>query len=149
MQEVQSRKKKYFVLFLTFNKHLMQSGRMVYGINYQIIEALPLTIFRKHQIDGFHLYCSQLKLNVNVDKNPKDISFSYGHKPKNSFYNNTCYNVVEIVNEIKYLSAVFSRSRSFYKAKKHFVEQTQKSMYIMIRIIRLFNLSIELEFDFV
>lgn len=149
MQEVQSRKKKYFVLFLTFNKHLMQSGKMVYGINYQIIEALPLTIFRKHQIDGCHLYCFQLKLNVNVNMNPEDISFSNGPKPKNIFYYNTCYNVVEIVNKIKFLSAVFSRSRSFYKAKKHFVEQTWKFMYIMIRKIRLFNLPIELEFDFV
>lgn len=67
------------------------------------------------------MYCSQLKLNVNVEKNPKDISFSNGPVPINIFITiHTLFNnVVEIVNEIKYLSTVFSRSESFYKAIKH------------------------------
>lgn len=95
-------------------------------------------------LDEFHVYCSQWKLNVNVEKT-KILVFSKGPKPKNIFYYNN--NVVEIVSEFKYLGIVFSRSGSFCKAKKHLVEQAQKSMYSIIRKIRLFNLPIEQQFN--
>lgn len=95
-------------------------------------------------LDEFHVYCSQWKLNVNVEKT-KILVFSKGPKPKNIFYYNN--NVVEIVSEFKYLGTVFSRSGSFCKAKKHLVEQAQKAMYSIIRKIRLFNLPMEQQFD--
>lgn len=95
-------------------------------------------------LDEFHVYCSQWKLNVNVEKT-KILVFSKGPKPKNIFYYNN--NVVEIVSEFKYLGIVFFRSGSFCKAKKHLVEQAQKSMYSIIRKIRLFNLPIEQQFN--
>lgn len=55
------------------------------------------------------------------------VFFSKGPKPKNIFYYNN--NVSEIVSEFN-LGTVFSRNGSFCKAKKHLVEQAQKSMYI-------------------
>jgi hypothetical protein len=95
-------------------------------------------------LDEFYVYCSRWKLNVNVEKT-KVLVFSKGPKPKNIFYYNN--NVVESVNEFKYLGIVFSRSGSFYKAKKYLAEQAQKSMYGVIRKIRQFNLPIQQQFD--
>lgn len=51
------------------------------------------------------------------------------------------------MSEFKYLGIAFSRSGSFCKVKKHLVEQAQKSMYSIIRKIRLFNLPIEQQFN--
>ena len=95
-------------------------------------------------LDEFHVYCSRWKLNVNVEKT-KVLVFSKGPKPKNIFYYNN--NVVESVNDFKYLGIVFSRSGSFCKAKKYLAEQAQKAMYGVIRKIRQFNLPIEQQFD--
>jgi hypothetical protein len=82
--------------------------------------------------DEFHVYCSRWKLNVNVEKT-KVFVFSKGPKPKNIFYYNN--NVVESVNEFKYLGIVFSRSGSSVKPKKYLAEQAQKAMYGVIRKI--------------
>lgn len=51
------------------------------------------------------------------------------------------------MNEFKYLGTVFSRSEFFYKVNKHLAQQAQESIYSIIRNIRLFNLSIEQQFD--
>lgn len=48
------------------------------------------------------------------------------------------------MKEFKYLGIVFSRSRSFRKAKTHLCEQAQKAMYGVIRKIRQFNLPLDL-----
>jgi hypothetical protein len=94
-------------------------------------------------LDEFHVYCPRWKLNVNIEKT-EVLVFSKGPKPRNIFYYN---NVVESVNEFKYLGIVFFRSRSFCKAKKYLAEQAQKAMYGVIRKIRQFNLPIEQQFD--
>ena len=64
--------------------------------------------------------------------------FSKGPTPKNVFYFHD--KVLESVKEYKYLGIIFSRSKSFCKAKKHLFEQAQKAMYGVIRKIRQFNL---------
>lgn len=51
------------------------------------------------------------------------------------------------MREFKYLGIVFSRSRSFRKAKTLLCEQAQKAMYGVIRKIRQFNLPVDCQLD--
>ena len=70
-------------------------------------------------LNEFYLYCTQWKLNVNVE-NSKILIFSKGSLAKRHFYYNG--SIIENVKEFKYLGIVFSRSGSFCKAKKHLCE---------------------------
>ena len=63
----------------------------------------------------FKMYCSDWKLNVNVEKT-KILVFSKGPMLKTKFYYD--YFVIENVKEFKYLGVVFSRTGSFCKTKK-------------------------------
>ena len=65
--------------------------------------------------------------------------------PINVFYFHD--KVLESVKEYKYLGIIFSRSGSFFKAKKHLYEQAQKAIYGVIRKIRQFNLTLECQLD--
>ncbi|XP_056016752.1 uncharacterized protein LOC130053469 [Ostrea edulis] len=98
----------------------------------------------QYALNEFFIYCTQWKLNVNVDKT-KFLIFSKGPLMKRQFYYNG--GVIENVKEFKYLGIIFSRSGSFCKAKKHLCEQAQKAMYGIIRKIRLFDLPISCQFD--
>lgn len=69
----------------------------------------------QNQLNAFSKYCAEWRLQVNVDKT-KVVIFSKGRRNKNMFftYNN---NMLEIVNEYKYLGINFSRTGSFISTK--------------------------------
>ena len=93
----------------------------------------------QYALNECYIYCTQWKLNANVEKT-KLLIFSKRPITKALFYYNE--SMIENVKEFKYLSIVFSRSGSFFKAKKHLCEQAEKAIYGVIRKIRLFNLPI-------
>ena len=102
------------------------------------------TVELQNALNEFKMYCSDWKLNVNVEKT-KILVFSKGPMLKNKFYYDDF--VIENVKEFKYLGVVFSRTGSFCKTKKHLYEQAQKAMYGIIRKIREFKLPVECQFD--
>ena len=53
--------------------------------------------------------------------------------------------IIEIVDNFKYLCVYFSKSRSFLKAKKHVLEQARKALNLLYKRIRYFNLPIDLQ----
>lgn len=95
-------------------------------------------------LNEFYRYCDTWKLTVNISKT-KIVVFSKGRQPKYAFTYNGL--PIEIVKEFNYLGVIFSRTGSFFKAKKRLCEQAQKSMYGVIRKIRTFNLPIDCQLD--
>lgn len=98
----------------------------------------------QHALDEFCIYCKYWKLTVNVKKT-KVMIFSKGPAPKCSFMYNS--DTLEVVKEYNYLGIIFSRSGSFCKAKKHLCTQSQKAMYGIIRKIRFFDMSFDIQLD--
>lgn len=59
-------------------------------------------------------------------------------------YNN---DKLEVVKEYNYLGISFPLSGSFCKAKKHLCTKSQKAMYGIIRKIRYFDMSFDIQLD--
>lgn len=81
-------------------------------------------------LDVYNEYCKQWKLTVNMNKSMV-IVFSKGRHLNYNFTLND--NNMEVGNEYKYLGVLFSRSGSFFAAKKHLVSQAEKAMYSLIK----------------
>ena len=81
--------------------------------------------------DKFQIYCSQLKLKVNPEKS-KVVNFGdkSRHRSPISFNDQP----LEVVNCFKYLRVVLPKSRSFYPAKKHIVDQARKALFGLEKI---------------
>ena len=54
---------------------------------------------------------------------------------------------IEVVKEFKYLGVLFSRSGSFYAAKKNIANQAQKAMFNLIKRTRTLELPIDLQIE--
>jgi hypothetical protein len=96
-------------------------------------------------LDHFHAYCNIWKLTVNVPKT-QVIIFSRGRQPgaQHFYYNGEAIN---IVNELKYLGIMFSRTGSFHKAKICLCEKATKSMYSVIKKTRQLQLPLTLQLE--
>lgn len=95
-------------------------------------------------LDVYNEYCKQWKLTVNMNKSMV-IVFSKGRHSNYSFTLND--NNIEVGYEYKYLGVLFSRSGSFFAAKKHMVCQAEKAMYSLIRKARALLLPIDLQIE--
>ena len=91
-------------------------------------------------LDNFHEYCIAWKLKVNLTKTNvvvfnsrinRNLSFHLGGQP------------ITISDTYKYLGVIFSKSGSFFKARKHIVEQARKAMNLLF--IRSNNLDLPMD----
>lgn len=90
-------------------------------------------------------YCEQWKLTINFSKT-KIVIFSKGVL-RNGYTFTMKNEMIEIVDEFKYLGVVFSRSGSFLNAKKHIASQATRAMYSLIRNVNRLDLPIDMQID--
>ena len=88
----------------------------------------------------FQSYCSRWKLNVTPDKS-KIVIFGNRSARRAVFTLND--QIVEVVDNFKYLGVQFSKSRSFSQTKKHVVSQARKALLGLYRKIRNLDLPID------
>jgi len=123
-----------FSLYLNDLHSFLQSSGGVNGVN---IENTDL----QRALNAYETYCNILKLTVNFPKSTIVI-FSSGRQEQTNFtFNN---NPIEITNEYKYLGIFFSRSGSFYQAKKHIASQATRALYSLLRKLRPLSLPIDM-----
>jgi hypothetical protein len=98
----------------------------------------------QYALDTYAQYCNNWKLMLNVTKT-KILIFSRGRQQRYQFtYNNE---QIEIVNEYNYLGILFSRSGSFYNAKKEIAKQATKTMYSLLKQSKHLCLPIDTQID--
>lgn len=95
-------------------------------------------------LSWYNEHCTLWKLTVNVNKS-NVVVFSKGRPGSYSFKLNN-YNL-EVVREYKYLGILFSRSGSFFVAKKHLANQAEKAMYGLIKKARSLLLPLDLQIE--
>jgi hypothetical protein len=83
------------------------------------------------QINDFHKYCKKWNLKININKT-KILVIRKGN-PKRNFTFVCGDNNIEIVNDIYYLRILFSKSRSFKRAKQKQVEKANKAVYEILK----------------
>jgi hypothetical protein len=97
------------------------------------------------QLNLFEEYCKQWKLTVNTDKTKIVI---FGSRVANDqtlyIFNNK---QLEIVNEYKYLGIYLSKTGSYLKAKQHIAQQATKAMFMLMKKIRVLNLSYDIQIE--
>ena len=96
----------------------------------------------QNSLDLFCEYCRVWKLRINYSKT-KIIIFG-SRKPSHLIFLSDG-NEIEIVDHFRYLGVYFSKTRTFYKARHHVVEQARKAMHLLYKRIRNFNLPIDLQ----
>ena len=52
---------------------------------------------------------------------------------------------MEITDSFRYLGAFFSKTRTFYKARKHSYDQARKAMHLLLGRVRKLNLPLDLQ----
>ena len=93
-------------------------------------------------LDKFDQYCAIWKLKVNIKKTKIVV---FGARKTSQYQFHLGDEVVEIAEKYKYLGVYFSQTRSFLNARKHFVEQAKKAMYLLFCRIKNLNLPIDLQ----
>ena len=96
----------------------------------------------QNSLDLFCEYCRVWKLRINYSKT-KIIIFGARKTSHLTFLLDG--NEIEIVDHFRYLGVYFSKTRTFYKARHHVVEQARKAMHLLYKRIRNFNLPIDLQ----
>ena len=97
------------------------------------------------QLNAFSEYCDNWKLKVNVNKT-KIMVFGIGrltHNPK-FYYKNID---IEIVKEFNYLGVIYTKTCNFDANKKHLADKALRAMYEVLKLGRLYKLSIKLQLD--
>lgn len=69
----------------------------------------------------------------------------FGARKTNSYSFKINDSALEIVDSYKYLGTIFSRSRSFLKARKHIAEQAKKAMHLLQMGIKNLYLPVDLQ----
>ena len=90
----------------------------------------------------FYEYSKTWKLEINFDKT-KILIFGTRNDDKYEF--RLGKNIISICEEFKYLGVIFTKSRSFYKARKHNVDQARKALHVLYKRIRNLTLPIDLQ----
>ena len=80
-------------------------------------------------LNVYNDYCEQWKLTVNINKS-KVVIFSKGRQANYSFVHTD--QTMDIERDYKYLGMLFSKSGSFYSAKKQLANQAEREMYSLI-----------------
>ena len=99
----------------------------------------------KKALDDLCRYCAEWKLKVNSTKT-KVIVFSK-RKPRNIpqfVYNNE---ILERVDEFKYLAVIFKSNANFNKCKLHMKEQATKAMFSLLSKGRTLQLPVDVMLD--
>ena len=95
----------------------------------------------QHNLNIFYEYSKTWKIDINFDKT-KILIFGTRNDEKYEF--TLGENIISICEEFKYLGVFFTKSRSYYKARKHNVDQARKALNLYKRIRNL-NLPIDLQ----
>ena len=97
----------------------------------------------QHTLDSFNNYCKTWHLTVNVQKT-KVLIF-------NSRTTKTTFKlegqILENVNEYKYLGVYLSKSGSFKSAKQHIAEQANKALFALLKKSRTLGLPSDIQID--
>ena len=96
----------------------------------------------QYNLNVFYEYSKAWKLDINFDKT-KIMIFGTRNDEKYNF--KLGENKISICKEFKYLGVIFSKNRSFYKARKHNVDQAKKAMHLLYKRIRNLNLPLDLQ----
>ena len=97
------------------------------------------------QLDAFYEYCNLWKLKVNADKT-KVMVFGNGRLPQNLSFSYDNLNL-EIVKNFNYLGIIFTRTGNFSLTKKHLADKALKAMYEVLKMGRMYKLSIKCLLD--
>ena len=97
------------------------------------------------QLDAFYEYCNLWKLKVNADKT-KVMVFGNGRLPQNLSFSYDNLNL-EIVKNLNYLGIIFTRTGNFSLTKKHLADKALKAMYEVLKMGRMYKLSIKCLLD--
>lgn len=106
-----------------------------------VIFGVDETNFQKN-LDIFYEYSKMWKLDINYDKTRILI---FGTRNDDHFHFKIGEKTISICKEFKYLGVIFTKSRSFCKAKKHNYDQAKKAMHLLYKRIRNLNLPIDLQ----
>ena len=97
------------------------------------------------QLDAFYEYCNLWKLKVNADKT-KVMVFGNGRLPQNLSFSYDNLNL-EIVKNFNYLGIIFTRTGNFSLTKKNLADKALKAMYEVLKMGRMYKLSIKCLLD--
>ena len=106
-----------------------------------VIFGVDATDFQKN-LDVFYESAKMWQLDINFDKTKILI---FGTRNDDRFKFKIGNNIIEICKDFKYLGVVFTKSRSFCRAKKHNYDQAKKAMHLLYKRIRNLNLPIDLQ----
>ena len=96
----------------------------------------------KHSLKLYSEYCSQWKLDINVEKT-KIVCFGIYRKPIFKLYNQE----VEVVNIFNYLGITFSKNGRFTNAMKNNITKATKAMHTLRRTFYDKNIPIDCQID--
>ena len=96
-------------------------------------------------LDCLHLYCNIWKLSVNVEKTKIVIFGKSKWKGEQIFKYDG--NIIIVEDSFKYLGVILNYNGSFVKHKKHVIDQSQKSMFALLRRSRQLDLPIDLQLE--
>ena len=86
----------------------------------------------QHNLIILYEYSKTWKLDINFDKT-KLLIFGTRNDEKYEF--RLGENIILICEEFKYLGVIFTKSRSYYKACKHNVDQARKALHVLYKRI--------------
>ena len=93
-------------------------------------------------LDDFVQYCNNWKLKINYEKT-KIVIFGTRKLDKYAFYMDG--NVIEIVNNYRYLGVLLSNNGSFLNARKSIHDKANKAMHLLYMRINNLDLPIDLQ----
>ena len=93
-------------------------------------------------LNAFFEYSQIWKLDINFDKTKILV---FGTRNDDRFNFRLGKTTIAICNDFKYLGVVFTKSRSFYKARKHNVDQARKALHLLYKRARNLNLPLDLQ----
>ncbi|MEW8546068.1 MAG: reverse transcriptase family protein [Candidatus Thiodiazotropha sp.] len=96
----------------------------------------------QENLDAFFDYSQLWKLNINYSKTKIMI---FGARNIDNFQFKLGETNISICEEFKYLGVVFSKTRTFYKAIKHNVEQAKKALHLLYKRINNLHIPIDLQ----
>ena len=86
-----------------------------------------------YNLNVFYEYFDKTMIMIFGTRNDEKYNFKLGE------------NSISICKEFKYLCVVFSKNRSFYKARKHNVDREKKAMHLLYTRIHNLNLPLDLK----
>ena len=114
---------------------------LLYADDTVIMADNPI-LFQK-SLESLQTYCEKWKLTVSITKSKVMIFRKRKDTGKNVFYYDN--QKLDIVHEFKYLGIVFNYNGTFVKHKKHVYDQGQKTMYALLRKIKLLHLPLDIQ----